>query len=75
MSIWVWVPIGGVALMAVPTMVGVAVARVLGGIAEDVSRALDQELWSSAPLMRAMEKAADELFEWRAPSSVSASDR
>jgi hypothetical protein len=75
MAVWVWVPIGGLALMAVPAVVGVAVARILGGIAEDVSRALDRELWSSAPLMREMEKAADELFEWHAPRSVSASDR
>jgi hypothetical protein len=74
MSIWVWVPIGGVALMAVPIVVSLAVARILGGIAWDVSRALDQELWSSAPLRREMEQAADELFEWRVPRSFSASD-
>jgi hypothetical protein len=74
MSIWVWVPIGGVVLMALPIVVGLAVARILGGIAGDVSRALDQELWSSVPLMREMEEAGDELFEWRAPRSVSVSD-
>ena len=61
MSIWVLVAIGGVALCSCRCVVALAVARILGRIAEDVSRALDQELWSSAPLMREMDEAADDL--------------
>ena len=75
MSIWVWVWVGGLALMTVPVLVALPVTRILAGIAEDVSRALDQELWSSAPLMREIGEAADELSEWRARRRVSPSDK
>jgi hypothetical protein len=61
MSIWTWVAVGGVALLVLPVFVALAVGRILGGIAEDVSKALDQELWSSAPLLRALDEAADTL--------------
>lgn len=63
MSIWTWVAVGGVALLVLPVVVALGVGRILGGIAEDVSKALDQELWSSAPLMRELDKAVDTLSQ------------
>jgi hypothetical protein len=75
MSVWVLVAIGAVALVLVPVLVSLAVARILGQIAGDASRALDQELWSSAPLMREIDEAANELSERRARRRLSASEK
>jgi hypothetical protein len=55
---WTWVAVGGVALLVLPVVVALAVAKIVGRITEDVSKALDQELWSSAPLMREFDEAA-----------------
>ena len=55
MSIWDWVAIGIGTAIGVPLLVGLAIARILGSIAADVSNLLDQEEWSSAPLTRALE--------------------
>jgi hypothetical protein len=55
MSIWDWVAIGVGTAIGVPLLVGLAIARILGSIAADVSNLLDQEEWSSAPLTRALE--------------------
>jgi hypothetical protein len=63
MSIWTWVAVGGVALLVLPVVVALAVTRILGAITEDVSKALDQELWSSAPLMREFDGAANTLLQ------------
>jgi hypothetical protein len=70
MSVWAWVVIGTAALIGVPLVVGLAVARILGGIAEDVHRALDQELWSSAPVTREIDATADDLSARRASRRV-----
>jgi hypothetical protein len=63
MSIWTWVAVGGVALLVLPVVVALAVARILDGIAEELSKALDRELWSSAPMMRELDEAADTFSE------------
>jgi hypothetical protein len=66
MSVWAWIAIGAAALIGVPLVVGLAVARILGGIAEDALRAVDQELWSSAPVTREIEATEDDLSARRA---------
>jgi hypothetical protein len=70
MPVWAWIAIGASALIGVPLIVGLAVARILGGMAEDALRALDQELWSSAPATREIEAAADDLAARRASRRV-----
>jgi hypothetical protein len=65
MPVWAWVAIGASALIGVPLLVGLAVARILGAMTEDALKALDQELWSSAPATREIEAAADDLSERR----------
>jgi hypothetical protein len=49
--------------LVLPVVAALAMARILGGIAEDVSKALDQELWSSAPLMRELGETADAMSQ------------
>jgi hypothetical protein len=70
MSVWAWVAIGAAALIGVPLVVGLAVARILGGIAEDALKAVDQELWSSAPVTREIEATEDDLSARRARRRV-----
>jgi hypothetical protein len=54
MAVWAWLLIAVGAALALSTVVGVALARVLGQIAEDVTDLLEGEEWSSAPLTRAL---------------------
>jgi hypothetical protein len=64
MSLWVWLGTGALAFFAVATVVALAVASILGRIAEDVRRLAEDEVWSAAPLTRAEE--LDELAPRRA---------
>jgi hypothetical protein len=64
MSVWAWLGIGAAAFFVVATVVALAVANILGRIAEDVRRLAEDELWSSAPLARDGEH--DELAPRRA---------
>src|SRR5438552_3533946 len=52
MTAWSWVLLGVAALIVVPTLLGLAIARILGRIASDVTQLLEQEEWSTAPLTR-----------------------
>jgi hypothetical protein len=51
-SVWVWIVIGAVLLLAFSLVVGLVIARVLGSIAREVSRLLEAEAeaWATAPL-------------------------
>jgi hypothetical protein len=64
MSVWAWLGIGVAAFFVVATVVALAVASILGRIAEDVRRLAEDEVWSTAPLTRAEE--LDELAPRRA---------
>jgi len=55
MTVWAWVAIGIGAAIGLALIVGLGIARILGSIATEVSRLLDQEQWSSAPLTRALD--------------------
>jgi hypothetical protein len=54
MSVWVWIVIGAVLLLAFSLLVGLVIARVLGSIAREVSPLLEAEAeaeaWATAPL-------------------------
>lgn len=52
MTAWVWVAIGTATLIGLSLVVGLALARILGIIADAGSRLLEEELWESAPLTR-----------------------
>jgi hypothetical protein len=64
MSVWAWLGIGAAAFFVVATVVALAVANILGRIAEDVRRLAEDEVWRSAPLTRDEER--DELAPRRA---------
>lgn len=64
MSLWAWLGIGAVAFFVVATVVALAVASILGRIAEDVRRLAEDEVWRSAPLRR--DEELDELAPRRA---------
>jgi hypothetical protein len=60
MSIWIWVAVGIGAFLALGLLTAIAVAAVLGRIAEDISSLLEHEEWTTAPMTQ--EKAvSDEL--------------
>ena len=52
MMAWVWVAVGATALIGVSLVVGLALARFLGTIADAASTLLDDDRWASAPLTR-----------------------
>ncbi len=60
MPIWLWVTVGLVSFLALPLLVGLAVARILGTIGREVSELYEMETWSSMPPARALEDAGDE---------------
>ena len=60
MVAWAWVVIGAATAIGVSLVVGLALARLLGDIADAASRLRDEVCWASAPLTRAMGPGVDE---------------
>ena len=56
---WAWFAIGIGAFMGVTVVVGLAIARILGNISRDVTDLLETEMWSAAPLSRALDAAPE----------------
>jgi hypothetical protein len=52
MSVWAWAAVGVGAFLGMSVMLGLALATILGRIAEDVTGLREHELWASAPLTR-----------------------
>ena len=52
MTVWVWIGVGLAGLLAAPLLVGLAIARILGTIGNEVAQLLEAEPWTSAPLTR-----------------------
>jgi hypothetical protein len=67
MSVWGWVLVAAGAAIVFSVAIALALARILGRIAEDVNELLEQEEWSSAPLTRMLE-APDEVEEAAQPT-------
>lgn len=57
MPLWTWVGIGAVCLLALSTLVGLAVAAILGSIGREITDLLDVDSWRAAPLTRLRESA------------------
>jgi hypothetical protein len=55
MSVWAWLAIGIGAFFGVALALGLAIAHILGRISQDVTDLLETEVWSAAPLTRALE--------------------
>jgi hypothetical protein len=55
MSVWAWLAIGIGAFLGVALALGLAIAHILGRISQDVTDLLETEVWSAAPLTRAIE--------------------
>jgi len=58
MSVWVWIAIGAVSLLAFSLLVGLVIARILGSIGREVSHLLEAEAeaWAMAPLTHATQE-------------------
>jgi hypothetical protein len=69
MSVWAWLAIGIGAFFGVALVLGLAIARILGRISQDVTEMLEAEAWSAAPLTRALEAPPE------VPSTASTGDR
>jgi hypothetical protein len=69
MSVWAWLAIGIGAFFGVALLLGLAIARILGQISQNVTDLLETEMWSAAPLTRALEAPPE------VPSTTSAGDR
>jgi hypothetical protein len=59
MSVLVWIGIGLAGLLAFSMLVGLAIARILGAIGEEIAQLAEAEPWTSAPLTREGEVLAD----------------
>lgn len=55
MPLWAWLLIGVGVLIAVSLLIGLALARILGAISEDITTLYETEDWSGAPLTRELE--------------------
>jgi len=58
MSVWLWLAIAAVSLLALSLLVGLVVARILGSIGRSVSELLETEAWAAAPLTHSREDEA-----------------
>jgi hypothetical protein len=52
MTVWMWIGTGVAGVLALSLFLGVASARILGKIGEDVAELLESEPWTSAALTR-----------------------
>ena len=52
MTVWMWIETGLAGALALSLVIGVATARILGAIGEDIAELLEAEPWTSAPLTR-----------------------
>jgi hypothetical protein len=59
MTVWLWIGVGLAGLLAVSLLVGLAIARILGTIGDELAQLLEVEQWTSAPLTREMERSAE----------------
>ena len=69
MSLWAWLAVGIGAFGCITLVVGLAIARILGQISRDVTDLLESEMWSAAPLTRALDAPPE------VPSTASARGR
>jgi hypothetical protein len=52
MSVLLWIGVGLAGLLAFSMLVGLAIARILGAIGEEIAQFMEAEPWTSAPLTR-----------------------
>ena len=52
MTVFVWIGVGLAGLLALSFLVGLAIARTLGTIGDQLTELLDAEAWTSAPMTR-----------------------
>jgi hypothetical protein len=60
MTVWAWFGIGTIALLGLSLFAAIAMAKVLGTISEEVTQLLEEDPWTSAPLMRGIEPSVDD---------------
>ena len=60
MSVWAWILIGTVGVLAVALVTSLAVAAMLATIGREASELIEFESHASPPLTRAIEPAADD---------------
>jgi hypothetical protein len=59
MSVLVWIGVGLAGLLTLSLLVGLALARILGAIGDDIAQLLETEPWTSSPLTREGEVLAE----------------
>jgi hypothetical protein len=65
MSVWVWVGVGVVAMSVLALLIGLAVAKVLAGIAAEASAMIEAESWATSALTRATPERPQEAHAGR----------
>jgi len=58
MTLWMWIGAGLAGMLALSLLIGVAIARILGMIGEEIAELVEAEPWTSAPLTREPEVLA-----------------
>jgi hypothetical protein len=69
MSAWTWAIVGVAAFLLLSSVIGLALAAILGRISREASELLEPEFWASAPLTREEIQAEQEAPVERTPSS------
>jgi hypothetical protein len=57
MTVWGWIAAAAAAFAGLSIAVGVVIARILGSISARLNQMLEDESWTSAPLMRDTEQS------------------
>jgi len=58
MTVWMWIGAGVAGVLVLSLLIGVAVAKILGLIGQEIADVLETESWTSAPLTRQTEALA-----------------
>jgi hypothetical protein len=66
MTVWGWIAVTTTAFAGLSIGVGLVIARTLGSISAGLNQMLEDEGWTSAPLMRAIDRPVDNLSPRRA---------
>jgi hypothetical protein len=73
MTVWGWIAVAAGAFAGLSIGVGLVIARILGSISAGLNEMFEEEVWTSAPLTRALDRPVDDLSPRRARQAMKGS--